>query len=578
MKKSILLNSLLLLFFIQSSMQAQSLLPSSWKFTTGDNPAWASPTFDDNEWKEIKVATIWENQGYADYDGFAWYRTSVIIPSSMKQAAMKYGGFSLELGKIDDVDETFWNGKSVGSAGTFPPNSISAYDKFRKYIIPVSAIRWDQTNVIAVRVFDGGGGGGLSSEPVTLGVNGLSDLIDIDANFKEVDHILKDSIEIEIPIRIKNNFKNNCVGKVSLTVESDLKKGVFAKTQSFKLKANGTSDFRFIINRLEPGFYNATARIDGDDFSKTFVFSFGILPEKIVSPTDVPADMDIYWNRARKELAAVDPQFKLIKNDSLSTATKNVYVVEMRSLGNVLIRGWYVVPVKTTKSPAILHVQGYSSVMGPDMQTDDNFVTLSLNVRGHGNSQDNVNPGFPGYMQYFITDKEQYIYRGAYMDCLRAMDFLFSRPEVDTTRVAVEGGSQGGALTFATAALDNKRVAICIPQIPFLSDFREYFIVAKWPGNEFVDLVNENPKISWDIIYNTLSYIDIKNLAPRIKAPLLMSVGLVDDVCPPRINFAAYNKVSSPKEYHVYPQTGHAVPSEFEHLKIQWIKQHFGMK
>jgi len=578
MKKSILLFTLFLSFFIQTSIQAQSLLPSTWKFATGDDPSWASATFEDKDWKEIKVATFWENQGYVGYDGFAWYRATVVIPSSLKQSAIKYGGFSLELGKIDDIDETFFNGKSIGSTGIFPPKNISAYDKFRKYIIPASAIRWDQGNVIAIRVFDGGGGGGLGSEPVTLGVNGLSDLIIIDANFKESDHILKDSKEIQIPIRIKNNFKDKCVGKVSLSVVSDFKKDMFTKTQSFKLKANGAADFKFNSNQLEPGFYNATARIDGEGFSKTFVFSFGVSPEKIVSPTDIPADMDLYWNRARKELAAVDPQFKLIKNDSLSTATKNVYLLEMRSLGNVLVRGWYVVPVKTIKSPAILHVQGYSSVMGPDLKTDDDFVTLSLNIRGHGNSRDNVNPGFPGYLQYSITDKDQYIYRGAYMDCVRAMDFLYSRPEVDTTRVAVEGGSQGGALTFATAALDNKRVAICVPQIPFLSDFPDYFKVAKWPANEFITFVDQNPTIGWAKVFNTLSYIDIKNLAPRIKAPLLMSVGLVDDVCPPHINFAAYNQVTSPKEYRIYPQTGHGVPSEFEIYKMQWIKRHFGMK
>lgn len=578
MKKLNLTFLVLLFFVIQTDLQAQSLLPTKWKFTTGDNPAWASPSFDDTNWKEIKVATIWEEQGYVGYDGFAWYRTSVIIPSSLKSASVKYGGLSLKLGKIDDVDETFWNGKVIGSSGTFPPNSNSAYDKYRKYIIPTNSIRWNQTNVIAIRVFDGGGGGGLSSEPVTLGVNGLSDLIVMDAGFKQTDHILTNSKEIEVPISIKNNFKADFAGKISLSVVSDFKKDVYTKTEAIKVKGNSSVNYKFKINELEPGFYNATARLDGKEFSKTFVFSFGVSPEKIVSPTDIPSDMDAYWNRAKKELAAVDPQFKLIKNDSLSTAKKNVYLLEMRSLGNVLIRGWYVVPVKTIKSPAILHVQGYSSVMSPEMNTDDDFVTLSLNIRGHGNSRDNVNPGFPGYILHSITDKEQYIYRGAYMDCIRAMDFLYARPEVDTTRIAVEGGSQGGALTFATAALDNKRVAICIPQIPFLSDFPDYFKIAKWPGEEFVALVKNNPAITWEKMFNTLSYIDIKNLAPRIKAPLLMSVGLIDDICPPHINFAAYNQVTSPKEYRVYPQTGHAVPSEFDHLKWQWIKEHFNMK
>jgi cephalosporin-C deacetylase len=102
--------------------------------------------------------------------------------------------------------------------------------------------------------------------------------------------------------------------------------------------------------------------------------------------------------------------------------------------------------------------------------------------------------------------------------------------------------------------------------------------VAVWPGNEFTDLVENQKKLTWDQVFNTLSYFDIKNLAPMIKAPLIMGVGLIDDVCPPHINFAAYNQVKSEKKYIVYPESGHGLPEAFYHAKMNWIKEKFGIE
>jgi cephalosporin-C deacetylase len=302
------------------------------------------------------------------------------------------------------------------------------------------------------------------------------------------------------------------------------------------------------------------------------------VPEAIVSPLDRADDFEDYWKRARRELDAVSPQFKLIRQEEYCTDTREVYLLEMRSLGNILVRGWYMHPVKDGVYPAMLHVQGYSSGKVPgNLYQGDDMVSLALNVRGHGNSKDHVNPGFPGYILSNVDDKETYIYRGAYMDCVRAVDFLYSRAEVDTSRIAVEGGSQGGALSFATAALDNERIDLCVPHVPFLSDFRDYFKVASWPAGEFFAYFNEHPEIPEDDIYLTLSYIDIKNLAPWIKAPVFMSIGLVDQTCPPHINFAAYNQLTVPKEYLVYPNSGHGLPGVYNNVMMEYIRKQFNM-
>jgi cephalosporin-C deacetylase len=580
MKIKVLLLTLILGY---TQVYSQNLLSPQWKFHTGDDLSWASPATDDSGWKEIIGGIAWENQGYENYDGFGWYRKKVFIPSSMKKLADQHEGFVLTLGRIDDADYTYFNGELIGKTGDVPPNYKIAYDKDRKFVIPVSKIKWDADNLIAVRVYDGGGWGGMYTSNISLKIAGIEDYLIISPAFKEPDRILLTHDPIILPVSLKNTSSGKLKGKIVVQVSNDFREKVGDFTvDNVSISKKSVAIKNIAPGKLPPGFYSVIVTFQGIEVNTTSKFNFGVNPEEIVSLPDPQADFENYWNRAKKELAAVDPQYKLIRIDSLCTKDKEWYLLEMRSLGNVLVRGYYGKPVKPGKYPAILHVQGYGTTMIPQWAYQgSDMASLALNIRGHGNSRDNIDPGFrgdPGYLMYQLQDKEMYIYRGAYMDCRRAIDFLFSRPEVDTTRVAVEGGSQGGALTFATAALNNDRIAVAVPAVPFLSDFPDYFRCANWPGNEFANYVGKHPEIGWKKVYETLSYIDIKNLAKWIKCPVLMGVGLVDETCPPHINFAAYNQLSVPKQYIVYPESGHSIPGEFGDKRMEFIRQHFGMK
>jgi len=383
---------------------------------------------------------------------------------------------------------------------------------------------------------------------------------------------------VRFTLTVENRMKEELKGELEVSLRTDFREELPGASETLLIKKGESQAVELDFGRLKPGFYHVSAEVKSEVSQKLHTFAFGVRPEEISSPLDRPDDFEDYWNRARMELAEVDPRFNLIRQDSLCTRKRDVFILEMYSLDEVLVRAWYIRPVKEGVYPAILHVQGYSSFLIPDwMYQGDDMVALGLNIRGHGFSQDQVNPGFPGYLQHQVEDKEKYIYRGAYMDCLRAVDFLYGRSEVDTTRIAVEGGSQGGALSFATAALDNQRINVCVPHVPFLSDFRDYFKVADWPAHEFTRYFQDHPELSEDDIYQNLSYIDIKNLAPWIQAPVLMSVGLVDEVCPPHINFAAYNQVQSPKEYMVYPDAGHSLPWSYHQIKYEFIRKEFGM-
>jgi len=564
----------ILCIFLSLTAFSQNLLDNHWQFKTGDSLVWKNADYNSSKWVTITSGRIWEDQGFKGFDGFAWYRKSVSIPVELKNETFKLGGMTLNLGTIDDCDQVYLNGKLIGESGGLPPNFQTAYDKIRKYDILPTDIRWGKENVIAIRVYDNNGGGGLTSHDISLKIGELGSNIKIEAEFPIKNHIFLNSANISFPIAFANATPYVFDGKMEFCLINDFKDTISISEQNLKLSTKQNKTLNFKANKLVPGFYNLYVSLKSKLLNSTEVFKFGVNPEQISSPTDQPANFENFWMRAKRELAAVDPQYKLIHNDSLSTDKRDVYLVEMRSLYNVLIRGWYARPKASGKFPAILHVQGYSSNQQMSWgYNGDDMAVFVLNIRGHGNSRDEINPGFPGYLQDHLKDKERYIYRGAYMDCIRAVDFLCSRNEVDSRYVVVMGGSQGGAMSIATSALDNQRIKLCIPAVPFLSDFPDYFKVADWPANEFTDFEAKNTDFGWKGIFETLSYFDIKNLAPWIKCPVYMSVGLKDVTCPPHINFAAYNQIKSRKSYVVYPESGHGMPPEYNTLKYVWMKQ-----
>jgi alpha-galactosidase len=147
---------------------------TGWKFITGDNLDYANPAYNDSSWKMIQVNAIWEDQGYEPYDGYAWYRTVVVIPSEMKKKAYLHDSVEFYMGKINNFDQTFLNGELIGINGQNVPAGTVADTFFihgptalwnypRRYVLAAGdpRIRWDRNNIIAVRVYDQGGQGGM---------------------------------------------------------------------------------------------------------------------------------------------------------------------------------------------------------------------------------------------------------------------------------------------------------------------------------------------------------------------------------------------------------------------------------
>jgi len=158
----------ILLIITGSSVRSENLkllkdLEGSWKFSIGDDPSWAHPDYNDNEWEYVFVPRSWESNGFVDYDGFAWYRKVFRMEDHYSE-----GPVFLNLGKIDDVDEVYFNGHLIGGTGVFPPLVRTAYSVNRKYPIPTELINYQGVNTIAIRVFDEYLDGGIYSGEVGI--------------------------------------------------------------------------------------------------------------------------------------------------------------------------------------------------------------------------------------------------------------------------------------------------------------------------------------------------------------------------------------------------------------------------
>ena len=154
---------LALLLLLPLALPAQELSVEHGRFQKGDNPAWNAFALDDSAWREVSlVDQPWESLGLESANGVGWYRIHVVIPSSLKKGVVE--AIMLDLGAIDDSDKTWVNGHLVGKDGSFPddPGGYSSeYGKRRYYVVDPKWVRWDQDNVIAVRVYNYGDPGGF---------------------------------------------------------------------------------------------------------------------------------------------------------------------------------------------------------------------------------------------------------------------------------------------------------------------------------------------------------------------------------------------------------------------------------
>jgi cephalosporin-C deacetylase len=289
-------------------------------------------------------------------------------------------------------------------------------------------------------------------------------------------------------------------------------------------------------------------------------------------------DFSTFWTSTVSEAMSQPLNAELVPYDVHAKGV-TCYAVRFDGFGGGRIAGWYLRPDAAGKVPGLMCYHGYGGRGQRPLDllaiASQGIAVLSMDCRGqNGESQDTsiVPEGqVGGWMTKGIRDRKTYYYRYVYADALRALELLARRHEVDPDRLALTGGSQGGGITLAAAALTERPLALAMPDIPFLCDFRRAIeITGAGPYPEIITLLKAFPE--WrDRAMRTLSYFDCMNLAPDIRCRTIVSNGLWDDVCPPSTIFGMYHHLQCEKQMAVYPYHKHEVPYEHNELRFRTL-------
>ncbi len=282
-----------------------------------------------------------------------------------------------------------------------------------------------------------------------------------------------------------------------------------------------------------------------------------------------PPDIDKYWEEALAEMKQVDPDVQLVPAE-FQVPFAECFHLYFTGVRGARIHAMYLRPVGAKEPhPAVLQFHGYSGNAG-NWSDKLNYVAAGFSVaamdcRGQGGKSEDAG-GVKGntlhghIIRGLDGEPDDLLFRQIFLDAAQLAGIIMSMPEVDEVRVGAMGGSQGGALTLACGSLE-PRIKKLAPAYPFLCDYKRVWEMdlAKDAYAELTQYFRRFDPLHKreEEIFRKLGYIDVQNLTKRIKGEVIMGVGLMDTICPPSTQFAAYNKITSPKKMMIYPDFGH---------------------
>jgi len=301
--------------------------------------------------------------------------------------------------------------------------------------------------------------------------------------------------------------------------------------------------------------------------------------------TPKPKDFDKFWDRSLKDMRAEEPEIELIPA-TFKAPFADCFDLFFTGAGDgSRIHAKLLIPKKPKgRLPAIVEFHGYSGDAGAWVDklpyVAAGFVFAALDCRGQGGLSEDRGAvkgnTLYGHIIRGLDEKDpaKMLFRNIFLDCARLADIVSGLNCVDPGRLGAMGGSQGGALTVACAGLV-PQIKMAAPAFPFLSDYRRIWEMdlAKDAYGDLKDYFRHfDPTHEHeDEIFMRLGYIDIQNLAPRIKAEVLWGLGLVDTICPPSTQFAAYNKIKSKKRMEIYHDFGHEGLPGFNDKRFEFL-------
>jgi cephalosporin-C deacetylase len=277
------------------------------------------------------------------------------------------------------------------------------------------------------------------------------------------------------------------------------------------------------------------------------------------SKVQKPDDFEAFWDNVLRQVVAIPLEAEVVPDPLRTSEDIEVFQVFYTSLERVRIAAWYCRPTRRTeRTPAILLLPGYQADPPiPKEWARKGYIALSVAPRGKLRSNRQFNPGYPNLRTYNIVDRHTYAYRGFYVDTWRGIDFLLSRPEVEPSRIGVTGSSQGGGLTITTAAM-RPEVRAAAAGAPYLCGFMDAIALTHtYPYEEINDYLRRHPD-SHSMVEETVAYFDGINFADQISCPIIVNIGLQDNVCPPETGYALFNTIgATDKQLYTYDGHGH---------------------
>lgn len=296
-----------------------------------------------------------------------------------------------------------------------------------------------------------------------------------------------------------------------------------------------------------------------------------------------PADFDKFWDDSLAELSTVDPDIKINKAE-FQAPYADCYDMWFTGTRGGRVYAKFLKPKEIkAPAPAIVEFHGLSGNSGEWngklAYVAAGFCVFSMDCRGQGGKS--LDPGgawgntLNGHIIRGLDDEpEKMYYRNVFLDCARLAGIVLDMEDVDGNRVCARGGSQGGGLTVACAALE-PRIRRAAPVFPYLSDYLRVWEMDQDQGayqclRDYFRRFDPMHK-RHDEVFTKLGYIDIQHLAPRIRGDIKMGTGLMDNICPPSTQFAAYNKMTCNKDVVIFPDFGHEGLPDFGDINFEWF-------
>jgi cephalosporin-C deacetylase len=310
--------------------------------------------------------------------------------------------------------------------------------------------------------------------------------------------------------------------------------------------------------------------------------------ERYRSSVTAPADLQEFWAATLAEAAQheLHPSLTAVESGLVAVETHDVVFA---GFGGHPVHAWLHLPARPLRGehplPGIVQYQGYNGGRGLAHEhvffACAGYAHLVVDTRGQGSgwttgaTSDPVGggPAQPGFLTRGIDDPHEHYYRRVFTDAVRAVEVLRGHPSVESGQISVTGGSQGGGIALAVAAL-TPGIGAVLADVPFLCDFPRAARIAGTDPYAEISRYLAAHRDRTDRAFRTLSYFDAVALATLATAPALFSVALMDQICPPSTVFGAYHAYAGPKDIVVYEFNDHEGGEAFQRSRqLAWLAE-----